>query len=108
MNAKSFDLERLQAQLKLWDAEISHLAEKLDRLRPDPRSEMQVEGNDMLHAMLDRELATLRQLRDEAVQELQAMEQAGDDEWANQGERAERALQRLGEAFEQSRARFEE
>lgn len=24
MNAKAFDLERLRAQLKLWDAEIAH------------------------------------------------------------------------------------
>jgi hypothetical protein len=34
--------------------------------------------------------------------------QAGDPEWRIQGERAERALARLGEAFAQSRKHFGE
>jgi Skp family chaperone for outer membrane proteins len=108
MNAKAFDLERLRAELKLWDAEMAHLEDKVSRLEPEIRTAMQSEAHDMLQAMLAEELARLRQLRDEAEQELQRMEQAGDAEWKIQGERAERALGRLGAAFEQSRARFGE
>ena len=58
--------------------------------------------------MLEQELAELRQLRDEADQALELMAQSGDPEWRIQGERAERALARLGEAFEQSRSHFGE
>jgi len=108
MNAKAFDLERLRAELKLWDAEMAHLEEKVGRLEPEAESAMQSEAHEMLQAMLETELAKLRQLRDEAERELQRMEQAGDAEWKIQRERAERALTRLGEAFEQSRSQFGE
>ena len=108
MNAKTFDLERLRAQLKLWDAEIAHLEGTVQRLEPDVQTALQSEAHDMLQAMLETELAKLRQLRDEAEQELQRMELAGDAEWKIQGERAERALARLGAAFEQSRSHFGE
>jgi len=89
MNAKAFDFERLSAELKLWDAELMHLEESV-------------------HRMGLQKLPALRQLRDEADQTLQQMAQAGDPEWRIQGERAERALARLGEAFEQSRNHFGE
>lgn len=108
MNAKAFDLERLRAELKLWDAEIAHLGESVQRLEPDVQTALQSEAHDTLQAMLEEELAKLRQLRDEADRELQRMEQAGDAEWKIQGERAERALGRLGAAFEESRSRFGE
>lgn len=107
MNAKTFDLERLRAELKLWDAEIAHLEETAPRLRPEAQAAVQSEAHEMLQAMQE-ELARLRELRDEADQELQRMEQAGDPEWRIQGERTERALTRLGAAFEQSRTRFGE
>lgn len=107
MNAKTFDLERLWAELKLWDAEIAHLEETAPRLRPEVQTALQSEGHDMLLVM-QTELARLRLLRDEAAQELQRMEQADDPEWRIQAERAERALARLGAAFEQSRTYFGE
>jgi Skp family chaperone for outer membrane proteins len=108
MNIKAFDLERLSAELKLWDAEIAHLEETVERVEPDVQTALQSEAHDMLQAMLETELAKLRQLRDEAEQELKRMELAGDAEWKIQGERAERALARLGAAFEQSRTHFGE
>jgi hypothetical protein len=108
MNAKAFDLERLRAELKLWDAEMAHLGEKVSTLEPQAPSAMQSEAHDTLQAMLEEELVKLRQLRDEAEQELQRLEQAGEAEWKIQGERAERALGRLGDAFEESRSRFGE
>lgn len=107
MNAKTFDLERLRAQLTLWDAEITHLEETIQHLGPEFQTAVQSEADDML-VMLEKELAALKQLQDEADQELRRMEQAGDPEWRIQGERAERALARLGTAFEQSRTRFGE
>lgn len=107
MNAKTFDLERLRAQLTLWDAEITHLEETIQHLGSEFQTAVQSEADDML-VMLEKELAALKQLQDEADQELRRMEQAGDPEWRIQGERAERALARLGTAFEQSRTRFGE
>ena len=107
MNAKAFDFERLSAELKLWDAELMHLEESVHRMGPEFQTTVQAEADDMLQ-MLEQELAELRQLRDEADQALQQMAQAGDPEWRIQGERAERALARLGEAFEQSRNHFGE
>lgn len=108
MNAKTFDLERLRAELKLWDAEIAHLEETVGRMEPEFRSAMQSEAHGVLQAMLEEDLAKLRAMRDEAEQELQRMDEADDAEWKIQGERAERALARLGETFERSRARFGE
>lgn len=107
MNAKAFDLERLSAELKLWDAELMHLEESIHQMGPVFQTAVQAEADDMLQ-MLEQELADLRQLRDAADQTLQQMAQAGDPEWRIQGERAERALARLGEAFEQSRNHFGE
>lgn len=107
MNAKAFDFERLSAELKLWDAELTHLEESIHGMGPETQAEVQSEALDMLQ-MLEQELAQLRQLRDDADQELQRMEQAGDAEWKIQGERAERALARLGAAFEQFRTHFGE
>lgn len=107
MNAKAFDLERLSAELKLWDAELMHLEEGVHRMGPVFQTAVQAEADDMLQ-MLEQELAALRQLRDAADQALQQMAQAGDPEWRIQGERAERALARLGEAFQQSRKHFGE
>lgn len=107
MNAKTFDFERLKAQLTLWDAEIAHLEETAPRLKPEVQAALQSEAHEMLQTMQE-ELAKLKHLRDEADQELQHMEQAGDPEWRIQGERAERALTRLGAAFEQSRSHFGE
>jgi Skp family chaperone for outer membrane proteins len=107
MNAKAFDFERLSAELKLWDAELMHLEESVHRLGPEFQTAVQAEADDLLQ-MLQHELAALRQLRDEAYQALQQMAQAGDPEWRIQGARAERALARLGEAFEQSRNHFGE
>ena len=107
MNAKAFDLERLIAELKLWDAELMHLEASVHRMGPVFQTAVQAEADDMLQ-MLEQELAELRQLRDEADQALQEMAQAGDPEWKIQGELAERALARLGEAFEQSREHFGE
>ena len=107
MNAKAFDFERLSAELKLWDAELIHLEESVHRMGPAFQTAVQAEADDMLQ-MLEHELAALRQLRDEADQALQQMAQAGDPEWRIAGERAEHALARLGEAFEQSRNHFGE
>ncbi|HSJ80148.1 MAG TPA: hypothetical protein VK910_02955 [Thiobacillus sp.] len=107
MNAKAFDFERLSAELKLWDAELMHLEESVHRMGPGFQTAVQAEADDMLQ-MLEQELTALRQLHDEADQALQQMAQAGDPEWKIQGERAERALARLGEAFEQSRNHFGE
>lgn len=107
MNAKAFDLERLSAELTLWDAELMHLEESVHGMGPAFQTAVQAEADDMLQ-MLEQELAALRQLRDEADQALQQMAQAGDLEWKIQGERAERALARLGEAFAQSRKHFGE
>lgn len=108
MNAKAFDLERLRAELKLWDAEIAHLEKTVYPMGPEFLTAMQSEAHEMPQAMLEEELAKLTQLRNEAEQELQRMELAGDAEWKIQGERAERALARLGAAFEQSRSHFGE
>lgn len=90
MNAKAFDLERLGAELKPWDAELMHLEESVHRMGPLFQTAAQAEADDML----EQELAALRQLRDAADQALQQMAQAGDPEWNIQGERAERALAR--------------
>ena len=107
MNAQAFDLERLRTLLQLWDAEIAHLEESVHGMRSETQTAVQSEALGMLQ-MLEEELAKLRQLRDEAAQELQRMERAGDAEWKIQGERAERALTRLGAAFEQFRTHFGE
>jgi Skp family chaperone for outer membrane proteins len=107
MTAKAFDLERLSAELKLWDAELDHLEEKIRRAEPDAQAALPSETHDT-QQRLEADVAKLRQLRDEAEQALQRMQQAGEPEWKILAERAERALARLGEAFEQSRAEFGE
>jgi len=107
MNTKVFDLERLKVELKLWDAEMTHLEATISHLDPDAQTAVQSEAHD-LRTMLESELAKLQQLRNEVDQELRRMEQADGPEWRIQGERAERALVRLGEAFEQSRSWFGE
>ena len=99
MITRTFDLERLTAQLQLWDAEMTHLEAKFGRLSPKDGS---------AHATLREELARLRQLWAEAEQALHRLEQARDDEWKFLLERTELDLGRLGAAFEQSRARFGE
>jgi prefoldin subunit 5 len=99
MITRTFDLERLTAQLQLWDAEMAHLEAKVGRLAPEDGS---------AHATLQEELARLRQLWGEAEQALHRLEQARDDEWKFLLERTELDLGRLGAAFEQSRARFGE
>lgn len=107
MNAKTFDLERLSAELKLWDAEIDHLEEKISQVEPDAQAALPAEAHDALQR-LEADVARLRQLRDEAALALRRFQQAGEPEWKIEAERAERALARLGEAFEQSRAEFGE
>jgi prefoldin subunit 5 len=99
MITRTFDLERLTAQLQLWDAEMTHLEAKVGRLPPQDGS---------AHATLRDELARLRRLWAEAEQALHRLEQARDDEWKFLLERTELDLGRLGAAFEQSRARFGE
>ena len=99
MITRTFYLERLTAQLQLWDAEMTHLEAKVARLAPQDGS---------AHATLQEELSKLRQLWAEAEQALHRLEQARDDEWKFLLERTELGLGRLGAAFEQSRARFGE
>jgi hypothetical protein len=100
MIARVFELERLHAQLQLWNAEMKHLGAKLDD-SPD-------EAGRPGHAALRAELETLRQLWAEAALALYRLESADDAEWRILQERAELDLRRLGAAFEQSRAHFGE
>lgn len=108
MIPRTRDLERLKAELQLWDAEMTHLEAKVSRLEPEAHSAMQDEAHDTLEAMLQAELARLRQLWCEAQEALHRLEQADDAEWHILLERAELDLGRLGAAFELSRARFGE
>jgi prefoldin subunit 5 len=108
MIPRTLDLERLKAQLQLWDAEMTHLEAKIGRLAPEAHTALQDEAHDTLEAMLQEELGRLRQLWFEAEQALHRLERADDAEWNILLERAELDLGRLGEAFELSRARFGE
>lgn len=108
MSLRTIELDRLRAQLQLWDAEMTHLEEKVSHMEPVNRSAMENEAHDTLQAMLQQDLARLRQLWLEAEQALHQVERAHDDEWQIVWERAERVLDRLGEAFAASRARFGE
>ena len=107
MIPRTRDLEQLRAQLQLWNAEMTHLEAKVSRLEPEAHSAMQ-DAHGAPEAMLQAELARLRQLWDNAEQALHRLEQARDDEWKILLERTQLDLGRLGAAFEQSRARFGE
>lgn len=104
MIPREFELERLHAQLQLWDAEMTHLEAKIGAPQSVGSSRHEAPERATLHV----ELATLRQLWAEAAQALDQLERAGDAEWKILLERAELDLGRLGAAFEQSRARFGE
>jgi prefoldin subunit 5 len=108
MSARTFELERLRAQLQLWSSEMIHLQDKVDRLERDKRNALENEAHDTLQAMLAQDLERLQKLWAEAEQALHDVEQARDDEWQIVWEHAERILDRLGAAFEQSRTRFGE
>ena len=104
MIARAFELERLHAQLQLWNAEMTHLGAKVGAppgvgSSPDEAPE---------RAALRAELATLRQLWAEAELALRQLERADDARWKILLERADLDLGRLRAAFEQSRARFGE
>ncbi len=107
MIPRTRDLEQLRAQLQLWNAEMAHLEAKISRLQPEAHSAMQ-DAHGAPEAMLQAELARLRQLWDNAEQALHRPERARDDEWKILLERTQLDLGRLGAAFEQSRARFGE
>jgi prefoldin subunit 5 len=89
MIPRTRDLERLRAELQLWAAEMAHLEATIGRLEPEARSALQDESHDTLEAMLQAELARLRQLWGEAQQAVQRLEQADDAEWHILLERAE-------------------
>jgi prefoldin subunit 5 len=108
MKNRTIELDRLRAELQLWDAEMTHLEAKVDSMAPESRSALQNESRDTLEAMLHEELARLRQLWSEAAQSLDRLERTNGDEWKIVLERAELNLSRLGAAFEQSRSRFGE
>lgn len=108
MKDRTIEIDRLRAQLQLWDAEMTHLDAKVGRMVPESRSALQNESRDTLEAMLREELTRLRQLWSEAAQSLDRLERANGDEWKILLERAELNLSRLGAAFEQSRSRFGE
>ncbi len=104
MIARAFELERLRAQLQLWNAEMTHLGAKIGA----PPSVGSPPHQAPERAALQTELETLRQLWAEAELALHRLERADDAEWKILLERAELDLGRLGAAFEQSRARFGE
>ena len=104
MIAKAVELERLQAQLQLWNAEMTHLGAKIGA--PPPVGSPHLEAPE--RAALRAELETLRELWAEAELTLHRLERADDAEWKILLERTEADLGRLGAAFEQSRARFGE
>ena len=108
MKPKAIELDQLRTQLQLWSAEMTHLQDKVSRLEHEKRNALENEAHDTLQAMLAQDLTRLQQLWAEAEQALHDVEQARDDEWQIVWEHAERILDRLGAAFEQSRTRFGE
>ena len=108
MNARTIEFDKFVAQLQRCDVEMARLEEKVGHQEPERRGALENEAHDTLQAMLDKELATLRHLWDEADQALRMLEQAKDDEWEILKARVEQALTHLDEALKESHARFGE
>jgi prefoldin subunit 5 len=107
MSARQIDLERLHARLKVWNAELEHIEDKLRRLRPEHLAAPGTEAEARLRA----DLEALRRLRDgvdEDIRNLEKVEKAGAGEWDNLLLVAEQALAALGDAFERTRSHFRE
>jgi ElaB/YqjD/DUF883 family membrane-anchored ribosome-binding protein len=102
MGAREIDLERVKAQLKLWNAEMEHLERKMGAAERGERTGLPHRALDGLQ----EELAMLRQLRDEADRKTRELEQATDEDWESLHMAAEQALANLGDAFEQARSRL--
>jgi len=91
MPTKGQYLETLRARLTLWNAELDELGKRAHA-----------------RADLERVLAELRRLRDEAAEQTRAIERAGEPDWELLAGAVEKEFEALGDAFARARARFGE
>ncbi|MCE5190962.1 MAG: hypothetical protein LLG08_04275 [Actinomycetia bacterium] len=88
-------IDKLTAQLKEWDAEISKLEAKAESSRTDAR------------ASLDRQIEELRSKRASAAQKLDGVQHAGEDAWRELASGAERALDDLKDSVKTAVSKFQ-
>lgn len=88
---KGHYVETLRARLTLWNAELAAL-----------------EARTSARADLERAVAELRRLRDEAAAQTHAVERAGEPDWELLAANVEKEFEALGEAFGRTRSRFGE
>ncbi|MCL4798766.1 MAG: hypothetical protein KJ025_04210 [Burkholderiales bacterium] len=91
MPSKGQYVEMLRARLALWNAELDELG-----VRAQARAD------------LERSVAELRRLRDQAAEQTRAIERAGEPDWELLASTAEKEFEALGDAFGRARARFGE
>lgn len=91
---KSAFLERLEAQLKVFDAEIQRLSARAEKVRVD------------LKADLNEQLKKLKQDRESAQKKLDDLRGKGNEAWEEMREGAEAAWKELKTGLDRAMEKF--
>jgi len=88
-------LEKLKQQLDQWNAEMANWEAKTR------------EAQSSLRAEYERQIAAYRSKRDQAIEELRKVQSASSEGWKELARGADEAWEKMTEAFEKARSRFE-
>ena len=94
MSIRDEYVEKMKAQLDQWNAELQKLEAKTAEAQADAKIKM------------ERELAELRQRRDEAQQKFLELQKASDEAWQDMMQGAERMWTAMNEAVHKAWSRF--
>ncbi|MBN2365999.1 MAG: coiled coil domain-containing protein [Calditrichaeota bacterium] len=94
MKDRQMYIDKLSAQLKEWDAEISKLEAKADKVKADARIEYEKQITDLQNKKL------------EVKNRIGEIREAGEDAWEELKEGAEKSIQTMKNALNNALSRF--
>jgi len=94
MSERDEYVEKLKAQLDVWNADIAKWEARMHEVQADAR------------AGYEKQLESLRQQRDQAAYQMKLMQSAAGDAWLDMVRGADEAWARMREAFEKAGAHF--
>jgi chromosome segregation ATPase len=94
MNRKAF-IDKLAAQLKVWDSEIEKLEAKAEKAKADAKADYQ------------KEIKNLRDKKQAAQDKLEAVRQSGESAWEELKSGAEDAFDTMKNALQTAMSKFQ-